>query len=307
MQTLDQLNESFAIPGVLAFDDAHGGLIRARVTTPSCAAELYLQGAHLTAWQPAGEQPVIFLSGRSAFEPGKPIRGGVPVIFPWFGARTASAGSSRTDGPSHGFGRIQPWQLEFAALAGEDLHLSLTLLPSDLSRSLGYDGFRVAFQFTLGRQLRMRFTVANDGPEALPFEEALHTYLHVGDAQQIRIGGLGHTEFLDKTDNFVRKTQAVPVLTITGETDRPYLNTTAPVTVDDPVLRRRLTVAKSGSNTTVVWNPWSTLAARLPDMDPEGWRTMVCVETANAAENALELRPHQAHVMETVITVDPLA
>ena len=82
-------------------------------------------------------------------------------------------------------------------------------------------------------------------------EEALHTYLHVGDVEQVHVHGLFETEYLDKTDNFVRKTQTDPILTLHGATDRPYLNTTSPIVVDDPVLHRRITVTKSNSNTTV--------------------------------------------------------
>jgi glucose-6-phosphate 1-epimerase len=299
------LNDSFEIPGVLAFD-TDTGLTRARITTPACTAELYLQGAHLATWHPTGEQPVLFLSDKSFFTPGKAIRGGIPVIFPWFGPRTATPQSPRTDGPSHGFARSETWQLDFAAIAGDDLHLSLSLAPTSLSRSLGFDHFRVAYQLTLGRELRLRLTIANDGPDALSFEEALHSYLHVGNVEQARIHGLGHTEFIDKTDRFIRKTQTEPVLQLTGETDRPYLNTTAPVTVDDPILHRRLTITKSNSNSTVVWNPWSTQTARLADMSPDGWRKMVCVESANVAENTITLRPHEAHVMETTLSIAPL-
>ena len=121
---IQTLTERFAIPGVLSFATTKHGLSRATITTPACNAEFYLQGAHLTGWQPAGEQPVLFLSERSAFEPGKAIRGGVPIIFPWFGARTATLDSPRTDGPSHGFARTALWELAFAAIAGDDLHLT---------------------------------------------------------------------------------------------------------------------------------------------------------------------------------------
>ena len=306
IQTAAQLNDSFAIPGVLAFDD-DTGLLRAHITAPACAADLYLQGAHLATWQPIGEPPALFLSEKSFFAPGKAIRGGIPVIFPWFGARSASPGHPRTDGPAHGFARTQPWQLDFAAVAGEELHLSLSLAPTEVSRSLGFDHFRVAYQLTLGRQLRLRLSVVNDGPESLFFEEALHTYLHVGDVEQVRVHGLGHTQFLDKTDNLARKTQTEDILQLTGETDRPYLNTTGPVTVDDPALHRRLTVTKSNSHTTVVWNPWAAQTAKLADMDGDGWRTMLCIESANAAENAITLAPREAHVMETTISIQPLA
>src|SRR5579875_2453036 len=241
MQTLDQLNESFAIPGVLSFEE-HGDLIRARITTPACTGELYLQGAHITAWQPTDQQqPALFLSEKSAFASGKAIRGGIPVIFPWFGSRTVTPEDPRTDGPSHGFARIQDWKLEFGAYAVDELHLSLTLEPTELSRSLGFDHFLVAYQITFGRELRLRLSVANDGDKPLRLEEALHTYLHVGDAEQVRIHGLLETAYLDKTENFARKVQHDAILTLSGLTDRPYLDTTSPIVVDDPALRRRIT------------------------------------------------------------------
>lgn len=304
MQTLDQLNASFAIPGVLEFDE-HNGLVRARISTPACSGELYLHGAHVTAWQPAGAEPALFMSEKSAFAADKAIRGGIPLIFPWFGPRTATPDDPRTDGPSHGFARTQVWKLDFGAYAAEELHLSLTLEPSDVSRSLGYDRFLVAYQITFGRELRLRLSVANDGEKPMRVEEALHTYLHVGDVQQVRVHGLLETEYLDKIENFARKTQHEPVLTLTGPTDRPYLNTTSPIVVDDPALHRRITVTKSNSNTTVVWNPWAN--AGLADMTEDGWRQMLCVESANAGENALHLLPRGAHVMETTISVEALS
>ncbi len=303
-QTIAELNASFAIPNVLSFDE-HGSLIRARINTPACIGELYLQGAHITFWQPANGQPVLFLSEKSAFAAGKAIRGGIPIIFPWFGSRTATPDDRRTDGPSHGFGRTQPWKLDFGAYAADELHLSLSLQPTELSRSLGFDDFLVAYQISFGRELRLCLSVANNGNRSLHFEEALHTYLQVGDVEQVRIHGLFETEYLDKTDNFTRKAQAEPVLTLSGLTDRPYLNTSSSIVVDDPVLHRRITVTKANSRTTVVWNPGSNHG--LADMTDDGWRHMLCIESANVAEDAVKLQPHEAHVMETTLSVEALA
>ena len=304
---LQTLSDNFAIPGVLAFSQNEQGLLRANITTPACTAELYLQGAHLTQWQPAGQQPVLFLSERSFFTPGKAIRGGIPIIFPWFGARTATPDNPRTDGPSHGFARTAEWTLAFAALAGDDLHLTLTLGPSDASRSLGYDQFALVYEITLGAELHLQLTVNNQGSKPLHFEEALHTYFSIGDAQQVSIIGLSDTEFLDKTDHFKKKHQTDPLLKLTGETDRPYLSTTVPVNIDDPVLKRRITVDKANSQTTVVWNPWSTLTATLPDMSPDCWLTMVCVETANVGPNAITLASGEHHTMEAHLYVQEFA
>ena len=293
---------------MLTFSEGEGGLLRANVTTPNCTAEIYLHGAHLTAWQPSGQEAVIFLSERSPFAEGKAIRGGegVPIIFPWFGPRTVTPDNPRTDGPSHGFARTSQWDVAFATLVGDDLHLTLTLSPNEASRTLGYDQFQLAFELSLGRELRMRLTVANRGTTPLHFEEALHTYFTVGDATQISIDGLTNAQFIDKTDSFQRKTQTEPTLRLHAETDSLYLNTTATVALEDAALSRRITVAKSNSDSTVVWNPWSTLSAKMADMTADNWRTMTCIETVNAAENAVTLAPSQAHTMEAHITVETL-
>ncbi len=308
---LQALNDNFAIPDVLTFTQTEGGLVRADVTTAACTAEIYLHGAHLTLWQPAGQEAVLFLSDRSAFLPAKAIRGGVPVIFPWFGAPTDSPIGSRlaapADAPMHGFARTSEWKLAFAAMAGDELHLTLTLGPNEASRAVGFDHFQLVYNVVLGAELKLQLTVANQGSAPLHFEEALHTYLSVGDARQVAIIGLSDTEYLDKTDGFKRKRQVESPFKLMGETDRPYLNTVMPVDVDDPVLKRSVSVTKSNSKTTVVWNPWAERCAQLADMSPSGWEAMVCVETANVGENALELAPQSTHTMEARIVVQRYA
>jgi len=171
---------------------------------------------------------------------------------------------------------------------------------------LGFDNFQLAYQLTLGAELRLQLTVANLGDTPLHFEEAFHTYFSVGDALQISLIGLSDTEYLDKTDNFARKRQTVTPLTLTGETDRPYLNTLTPVNLVDPVFHRRITVDKANSRTTVIWNPWSELSAKLPDMTSTNWQAMTCIETANAADNTITLAPKEAHIMQAHIIVETL-
>lgn len=292
---LAQLNEHFAIPGVLVFHQVPSGLIYADITTPHATATVYLQGAHLTAWQPAGERPVIFLSRKSDFEPGKPIRGGVPIAFPWFANRHDGKA-----GPSHGFARIQDWTLAFAALAGEDLHLTFTLAPTEMSRELGYDNFHLVYQLTIGRTLTIKLTVANDAASALLFEEAMHTYYSVVDVHEVSVTGLESTPFIDKTDNMREKPAAHAALTFMNATDRVYPNTTATCVLHDAAGRRRITVAKTNSDTTVVFNPWKAM----PDMALDEWHEMLCVETVNAAANAITLAPGKAHTMQAHISVE---
>jgi glucose-6-phosphate 1-epimerase len=295
---LTQLNEHFGIPGVLAFHTTDSGLIRADVTTPHATATVFLQGAHVTAWQPKRQQPTIFVSRKSDFAPGKPIRGGVPIAFPWFATR-----HDGKTGPSHGFARIQNWTLAFAALAGDDLHMTFTLGPTEISRNLGYDNFRLAYQLTIGRTLTMQLTVVNDATVPLVFEEALHTYYAVADIHEVAVNGLEGVTYLDKNDNFQPKVQH-GAIKITEPTDRVYLNTTSTCILQDTGGKRRVTVAKKGSNTTVVWNPWESGALKLPDLDPTEWHEFLAVETVNAAANAVTLAPGAKHVMEAHVTVE---
>jgi glucose-6-phosphate 1-epimerase len=290
---LMELNDNFGIPGVLSFEE-HEGLVRANVSTPAAKAAVYLQGAHITAWQPAGQQEVLFLSSKSDFVAGKPIRGGVPISFPWFANR-----HDGKVGPSHGFARIQDWTLAFAAIAGEDLHLTFTLGPTQLSRELGFDHFRVAFRLVIGHNLTMQLTVANDAEAPLVFEEALHTYFAVSDVREVTVSGLEPTGFVDKTDNMTVKPAANAPLTFASATDRVYADTAATCVIHDKPGGRDITVAKTNSNTTVVFNPWKDLV----DMGRDEWPKMLCVETVNAAGNAITLKPGESHTMEAHISV----
>jgi glucose-6-phosphate 1-epimerase len=294
-----ELQERFAVPGVLDFQKTPSGLVAARITAPAGEALVYLRGAHLTHWQPAGHAPVLFLSARTELAPGKAIRGGVPVIFPWFGPRSDGGA-----GPSHGFARTSEWALAFAAVSGDEVHLTFTLAPNETSRALGFDHFRLAYSLTIGRSLVLELTVANGGPTPLQFEEALHTYFAVGDVEKTSITGLEDTTYIDKRDQFRRKLQPAGAMVLTGTSDRVYLDTTTTCAIEDTVGLRRIVVEKTGSQTTVVWNPWAELAATLPDMEPDGWRTMLCVETANVGDSALTLAPGQTHTMRAVISVE---
>ena len=311
VQTADELNKTFGLPDALVFDEPHPGMPRARINTPSCTAEFYLQGAHLTQWKPAGQAEALFLSGCSNYAPGKAIRGGIPVIFPWFGSpETSPVHTSLVHAspgpPQHGFARTAPWTLRFTALAGDDLHLSATLDHTEAARALGFSGFELAYEAILGRTLTVRLSVANTGDTPFFFEEALHAYLAAGDSRQVSVTGLEGTEFLDKTDSFKRKRQSVPELRFAGETDRPYLNTAAPLILRDPALRRSLRLAKSGSQTTVTWNPGPELAAGLPDLAAGTWQRFVCLETANVADDAITLRPREVHMMEMRLSIEAL-
>jgi glucose-6-phosphate 1-epimerase len=293
------LNENFGIPGVLLFE-LHGELTRAVITTPAASATVYLQGAHVAEWQPAGEKPILFMSGASAFKRGKAIRGGIPVIFPWFGDR-----HDGHPGPAHGFARTADWEFGFAALSGDELHMSLLLTPSEASRALGFDHFRVSYHLTFGRTLNLKLSVVSDAETPLVYEEALHTYFAIGDIRQTSVTGLHNVEYLDKRDGGAKKVQTDDPLILTRDTDRVYLSTESTCVIDDAANHRKITVAKTNSSTTIVWNPWAELTAKLADMEPDGWEGMICIETANAGDASITLAHGELHHITCVISVDP--
>jgi glucose-6-phosphate 1-epimerase len=302
---LDALNERFGLKGALRFEDGPGGLACARIATDEGSAEIFLQGAHVALWQPATtdpEQPVLFLSAKSLFATGKAVRGGVPLVFPWFAERKGGL-----PGGMHGFARTLPWEVAAAELRPEGVALSFRLLPNQTTRDLGFDHFVLMYEVIVGATLSLALEVENLGDSPLTFEEALHAYYLVSDVRQIEISGVGDTGYLDRADNAKRKHLAEGALRFTGETDQLHLNTQAAVTISDPDWKRRIVIEKRGSSSTVVWNPWIEKAARLADFGDEEWPHMVCVEPANAAENAVTVQAGARHTMGMTVRVEEVA
>jgi glucose-6-phosphate 1-epimerase len=298
--TSSELNERFGLQSAIRFEIAPGGLTRATITTDAATAEIYLQGAHLTQWQPASaEHPVLFLSAKSNFTAGKAIRGGVPVVFPWFAERKGGL-----PGGMHGFARTLPWEVVAAERWSDGVALSFKLLPNQTTRDVGFDHFVLVYEVVVGETLTLKLEVENVGDSALTFEEALHAYYRVSDVRQIEVSGLGDTDYLDRADNAKPKHQGAGAIRFAGETDQLHLNTQAAVTISDSDWRRRIVIEKRGSESTVVWNPWIEKAARLADLVDEEWMRMVCVEPANAAEDAVTLQPGARHSMGFKVRIE---
>jgi glucose-6-phosphate 1-epimerase len=275
----------------------------ARVMVPGeNSAELYLHGAHLTHWQPAGERPVLWLSPHSAYAEGKPIRGGIPICFPWFGAHAQSSTL-----PMHGFARLHAWELKEVERVNEDeVKLHLHLGANDKTRSSWPFGFEINYHIAIGPVLDLNLEVTNSGGQSFEYGEALHTYFAIGDIATCRIHGLADCDYLDKTRNFSRDHEGRPLITISGEIDRQYQSDRGRCEIEDPTWKRRVVIEKSHSAVTVVWNPGPERAKNMPDVEPTGYRDFVCVESANAGSHLVRLEPGQSHQLRTRISVHPL-
>jgi len=287
------------LPDGARLEKGPGGLDRLVLSASDGEAVVYLQGAHAAQFQPRGERPVLWMSAQSRFEPGKPIRGGVPICFPWFGPKAGAP-----DAPPHGFARILSWTIRAVTPEADGRLRAVLELSAEAAARGGFPReLSLSLAVTVGRSLRMELTARNVDSAAVAFEEALHSYFAVSDVRQARVRGLEGVPYVDKTAGMARQPGASEPIAIAAETDRVYLGTTGTVTIEDPGWGRRIVVAKSGSSTTVVWNPWIAKAKTMPDFGDDEWSGMVCVETANAMDDAVTLAPGATHVMTATLEV----
>jgi glucose-6-phosphate 1-epimerase len=261
------------ILGHVSLVDGEGGLKKIVVESSNAIAEIYLHGAHVTRFEKKGEPPLLFMSEASEFTHQKPIRGGVPVIFPWFGPR---------DGlPAHGHARTAEWEwLETSLLPDESVSLRFRL-PR-------HEDFNVEYVVIVGKELTLELIIDHLGESPAEFETCLHTYFQVSAINAISIKGLSNCSFFDKLNN-TRTLESAAELRIGSEVDRVYHDTTATVEILDPGDNRTIRIAKSGSNSTVVWNPWMDKSIRMPDFGDEEYLRMVCVESGNVGSNKIIL------------------
>ena len=301
MTDIDALNDEYGIPGQVTFTESFGGLAFAEMTNVNGTAVVALQGGHLINWTPRDQPPVIWLSKDAKFAPGKSIRGGIPVCWPWFGPHARESSF-----PAHGFARTNPWQVIAAGLThGGGIRLVLNLEKNNApSRQWPYST-ELVMHITLGAALEIELVTRNIGAAPITIGEALHTYFAVGDVRGIAIYGLEDCEYLDKVDHGRRKRQTGPV-TFSGETDRVYLDTINDCLIDDPGLNRRIRITKRGSRSTVVWNPWHDKAAKMGDLGGDGYLKMVCVETANAADNVVSIEAGGEHHLKVIYRLESL-
>lgn len=264
----------------------------------------YDHGAHLASWELDGE-PVVWLSDAAVLDGTRAIRGGVPICFPWF-----ADGPDGDHSPSHGVVRTARWR-PTATAAGEvwAWELSHTEVASTEGayRIPGPFHLRHAVRLSPGDDdrptLELDLQVHNPGQAAYDVELALHTYLGVGDVEQVQIEGLDAVDYLDKVTGS-RRRQEGPVR-LTGETDRVYEHS-GPVRVHDPVGARTVEVTPRGAAQTVVWNPGAQQAAGIFDLTDGSWRRFVCVETAATGEQALTLDPGQTRTLGCSLSTRPV-
>ncbi|HEY9097752.1 MAG TPA: dihydroxy-acid dehydratase [Thiobacillus sp.] len=296
----------FAIAGQLSFREGAGGLTYADIDNHGGRATLCLQGAHVVNFRPKSQQePVVWVSDAAKFAPGKSIRGGAPVCWPWFGAHASEASF-----PAHGFARTVAWTVTGSRKRNDSkTELTLQLAETEQTRKQWPHATRLTLTVIVGDKLELQLATTNLDDKPIQVGEALHTYLQISDVGSVKITGLEGATFHDKVDNFAKKKQS-GAIALKSEVDRVYVNTPAECVIEDTGLNRRIRIAKTGSLSTIVWTPWTEKAEQMGDMGQgksgTGWREMVCVESANAMDNVVTVAPGETHTLAVTYSAEAL-
>jgi glucose-6-phosphate 1-epimerase len=275
------------------------GLEAWHVRTSTATAVISVFGGQLLSFIPQGQPDLFWLSPTRAELP-TPIRGGVPVCWPWFGRQGQGA-----DAPAHGLVRTARWELLHVHQRDAGV-VELQLAPS-LSDPLG---LRLQMTLRIGRQLHQQLTTENTGTAPLTFTQALHSYFRVGDASRVDVEGVDGLQYLDKYEDYAHaRVQQGPWSLRDprdpGRSDRIYTGAQGHYVLRDPVLQRRIDIHSEGSQTLVAWNPGAEAAAKMPDVG-EGWRDYVCLEVANAGPEPVTLAPGARHQLAQILSSEPL-
>ena len=250
-----------------------------------------LHGAHVIDYTPVNQKPVIFTSESAIYREGKAIRGGVPVCWPWFNAHPTDSSL-----PSHGYARTQFW-----TLIGSNHNEESTSITLEFS----IESLRAEVTIALSEKLDISLTTKNISPEIQTIGGALHTYFQVSNIANTTLSGLDEVNYINTVGNANTQENQSGEITITEETDRIYENTSATVRIYESEWQRDIAVQKSGSLSTVVWNPWIEKSKGMGDLGDEDYLQFVCIEAANAREDVYQIAPNETHTLSTTITSIP--
>ncbi len=289
--TIEQLNADYGIAGQLRFVEGKGGFPLIEIDGPKAKASISVYGGQVLSFQPTNEpEDLMFLSEKAYYQEGKAIKGGIPVCWPWFGPDPEG-------GPSHGFVRNRLWNvLATETTADGEVKVTLGVAATAETREIWPEEFEVAIAISIGDTLTVELITRNTGVrEALRMQhrsfsitQALHTYFKVGDIEKVKVIGLEKLEYIDKPDGGAKKTQKGAV-TFASEVDRIYTNVGSELVIEDAALGRKICISSSGSKTAIVWNPWVEISGNMADLEDEDYKRLVCVETANAADDIVEV------------------
>jgi len=198
-----------------------------------------LHGATVVSWR-VNNQEQLFVSKQAVFDGKKPIRGGIPFVFPQFG--------SWNYGPQHGFARIIRWHVEKPPerLPSGDMEAIFCIMDNEITRSTWNYPFRLSYRLIL-REKELHFNIGVYNPSkdiTFSFNLLLHTYFKVPDVRRCQITGLHGCTFVDKTRDGAIYQEGRDVVTVAEYTDRIYQNTPQEHIITNVVSGRKMRIQK---------------------------------------------------------------
>lgn len=262
------------------------------VENSSAKAKIALQGAHLFEYVKTDEESFLWLSEISDFEQGKSIRGGIPICWPWFGM------NKDKNLPQHGFARTSMWEFVCCDEIDEKTSsVTLKLTCNDEMLKMFPYKFELELHVVISDELILELKTTNIDDKEFEITQALHTYFAVSHISHVRVKGLDEKPYLDAL-TWEKETQKGDI-TFSEEVDRVYQE------VDDEVLlldkNRTISIKNEGSTSVVVWNPWIDKCKRMSAMRDDAYKSFVCIESANAFDDARILQPKESHTLVATI------
>lgn len=245
----------------------------------------------------------MFISDHAYFTEGKATKGGVPICWPWFGSAPELENSAQIKRPDHGFVRTRFWTVsEVELLENGDSKIILSFEDTEHTRKIWPYSFYLTLEIVISDSLTLELKTINKGKQSFVMTEALHAYFNVGDAAQIEVLGLEHTQYLDKNADFVKACQ-IGAVTLTEETDHIHTDIKHDLILNDPAFKRKIKISSSGNKNVVVWNPWVNGSAAMQDLGNDDYKHFICLEVANAVPGVVEILPGKEHRMTTQYSV----
>jgi glucose-6-phosphate 1-epimerase len=285
LSNLEQLNTDYGIANKVKFVEGKGGFPVIEIKNEYAQAAISLYGGQVLSFQAVTQtEDLMFVSSQAFYQTGKAIKGGTPICWPWFGNDPQEKGRS-----SHGFVRNRLWQMrEVISTQDGATKIKMGLVDTEETRKIWNYNFDLAIAITVSNSLTIELITRNTGKQPFSITQALHSYFKIGNIKQVQVLGLEAKDYIDKVDGGKEKTQS-GIVTFSEECDRVYLNVPSELIIDDAALKRKIKITAHNSKTAIVWNPGAIVSANMADLGVQDYQYFVCVETANAANEIIEV------------------
>lgn len=298
---IEKIKKVFSVDGQISVVEGDNGIPFVVIKNKSSAAIISLYGGQLLSYKHAGKDDLLFLSKLANYKQGAAIKGGIPVCWPWFGVDPENKGRQ-----SHGFARNNMWELRSTeSLSDNQCRVVMGLTENEETRLLWPFEFDLTIEITIGEVLGVKLITKNTGKQKFVITQALHTYFSVANIENVVLQGLDKKKYLDKANINVGDEEKIQIgnIEFNHEVDRIYLDAPASTQLIDTMREQQVDICSTGNKTAVVWNPGADICEQMSDLENTDYQKFVCIETANAASNVIEVHPGESYVLSASYSV----